>query len=93
LKVSEYINKEVWVETFKVGTVKDMVIDSEEWKVTHLEVELTKEASKELLGAKKSFRNLLAISAAGPPSKCCTSQTRIDLQVSKGQLRIYLRPP
>jgi sporulation protein YlmC with PRC-barrel domain len=93
MKVNELTNKEVYVESFKVGTVKDVVIDPEEWKVTHLEILLTKEAAKELLGAKKSFRNLLAISAVGPASKCCTSQTRVDLQVSKGQLHIYLRPP
>ncbi len=93
MKFSELKNKEVYVETLKVGTVKDVVVDAEEWKVTHLEIQLTKEASKELLGAKKSFRNVLAISAVGPASKCCTSQNRIDVQVSIGQLRIYLRPP
>ena len=93
MKFSEMIEKEVYVETFKVGDVKDVIVDPEEWKVTHLEIELTKEASKELLGGKKSFRNILAISAVGPASKCCTTHTRIDLQVSKGQLHIYLRPP
>ena len=93
MKASELVDKEVFVESFKVGKVKDVHVDGEDWKVTHLEVELTKEASKELLGAKSSFRNVLAISAVGPASKCCTSIGRIDLQVSKGQLRIYLRPP
>jgi sporulation protein YlmC with PRC-barrel domain len=93
MKFSELINKEIYVETLKVGTVKNVIVDAEEWKVTHLEIQLTKEASKELLGAKKSFRNILAISAVGPASKCCTLQNRVDLQVSKGQLRIYLRPP
>lgn len=93
MKYSELINKEIYVENLKVGTIKDIVLDAEEWKVTHFEVQLTKEASKELLGAKKSFRNVLAISAVGPASKCCTAQNRVDLQVSKGQLRIYLRPP
>jgi sporulation protein YlmC with PRC-barrel domain len=92
MKASELIDKEVYVENFRVGKVKNVHIDAEEWKVTHLEIELTKEAAKELLGAKSAFRNLLAISAAGPASKCCTSAGRIDLQVSKGQLRIYLRP-
>jgi sporulation protein YlmC with PRC-barrel domain len=93
LKFSEMIEKEVYVENFKVGDVKDVIVDPEEWKVTHLEIKLTKEASKELLGAKKSFNNVLAISAVGPASKCCTSHTRIDLQVSRGQLHVYLRPP
>jgi sporulation protein YlmC with PRC-barrel domain len=93
VKFSEIIDKEVYVENFKIGTVKDAIMDAEEWKMTHLEIELTKEAAKELLGAKSSFRNVLAISAVGPASKCCTSKNRIDLQVSKGQLHIYLRPP
>jgi sporulation protein YlmC with PRC-barrel domain len=93
MKYNELIEREIFVENFKVGKVKDVHLDGEEWKVTHLEVELTKEAAKEFLGANSSFRNLLAISAAGPASKCCTSNNRIDLQVSKGQLRIYLKPP
>jgi len=93
MKMSELVEKEVYVESFKIGKVKDVHIDGEDWKITHLEIELTKEASKELLGAKSSFRNVLAISAVGPASKCCTSIGRIDLQVSKGQLHIYLRPP
>jgi sporulation protein YlmC with PRC-barrel domain len=92
MKASELIDKEVYVENFRVGKVKNVLVDAEEWKVTHLEIELTKEAAKELLGAKSAFRNVLAISAAGPASKCCASAGRIDLQVSKGQLRIYLRP-
>ncbi len=93
MKIDEIVEKEVYVENFKVGKVKDVIIDGEDWKVTHLEIELTKEAAKEVLGAKSAFRNVLAISAVGPASKCCTSMGRIDLQVSKGQLRIYLRPP
>ena len=93
MKTSELIDKEVYVETFKVGKVKDVHVDPEDWRVTHFEVELTKDAAKKLLGAKSSFRNVLAISAVGPASKCCTSRRRIDLQVSKGQLHIYLRPP
>ena len=93
MKISELKNRDVWVENLEVGTIKDVILDDEEWRVTHLEIQLTKEASKELLGAKKSFRNVLAVSAVGSPAKCCTSQTRLDLQVSKGQLHIYLRPP
>jgi sporulation protein YlmC with PRC-barrel domain len=93
MKVSELIDKEVYVESFRIGKVKDVHVDGEDWKVTHLEIDLTKEAAKELLGAKSSFRNVLAISAVGPASKCCTTIGRIDLQVSKGQLHIYLRPP
>jgi hypothetical protein len=89
----ELLYKEVYVENLKVGIITDIVLDPEEWKATHFEIELTKEAAKEVLGAKNSFKNNLAITAVGPASKCCTSKNRIDLQVSKGQLRIYLTPP
>ena len=93
MKYSELIGKEVYCEGLNVGKISDVIIDGEEWKVTHLEIELRKEAAKELLGAKTSFKNLLAISAAGQASKCCMTESGIDLQVSRGQLRIYLRPP
>jgi sporulation protein YlmC with PRC-barrel domain len=92
MKYSELINKEVYCEGLRVGKVTDIIIDGEDWRVTHLEIELRKEAAKELLGARTSFKNILAISAVGPASECCMS-SGIDLQVSRGQLRIYLRPP
>jgi sporulation protein YlmC with PRC-barrel domain len=88
---SELLYKEVYVENLKVGIVTDIVMDAEEWKITHFEVELSKEASKELLGAKGKFLNVLSISAVAPASKW--SNSRVDLQVSKAQLHMYLRPP
>jgi len=91
LKFSELINKKVYVQDYLVGDVKDLYVD-EEWKISHLEVELTKEASKKFLGARMAFRNMLAISALGKWPDCCTND-RINLGVSEGQLNIYLRPP
>ncbi len=93
MKFSELIGKEIFTEGLRIGKIKDVHVDGENWKVTHFEIELTKEAAKELLGVRTSVRNVLAISAVGPASKCCTTEKEIDLQVSKGQLRIYLRPP
>lgn len=89
----ELLYKEVYVENLKVGIITDIILDPEEWKLTHFELELTKEAAKEVLGAKTSFKNNLSVSALGPASQCCTAKNRIDLKVSKGQLRIYLSPP
>jgi len=63
-----------------------------EWEVTHLEIELTKEAAKEILGARTAIRNTLAISALGKGSECCTSRG-IEIEVSKAKLHVYLRPP
>ena len=93
MRYRDLINKEVYCEGLRVGRVTDIIIDGETWKLTHLEIELRKEAAKELLGAKTSFKNLLAISAVGPASVDSITESGIDLQVSRGQLRIYLRPP
>ena len=93
MKVSELIDKEVYCEGLRLGKIKDVHVDGEEWKVTHFEIELRKEAAKELLGVKSAFRNVLSISAVGPASKSLTKNSGIDLQVSRGLLRIYLRPP
>jgi len=94
-KFSELADKDVFVENQKIAKVKDVVIDTDEWKVTHLVLELTKEAAEEILGATpamtRSVLNTLAISALEKGTACCTP-TGIDLKVSKGQLHIYLRP-
>jgi sporulation protein YlmC with PRC-barrel domain len=92
MKISKILNQEVYVEDEKIGQVKDVYVDAENWEVTHLEVQLTKEAAREILGAKVSIRNSLAISALGKGSDCCTDKG-INLEVSKAQLHIYLRPP
>jgi sporulation protein YlmC with PRC-barrel domain len=96
MKFSQLIDKTVFAEgNFIVGKVKDAIIDPEEWKVTHLEVELTKETTEEIIGVKPAFmnlpRNTLAISALQKGDACCTEKG-IELKVVKGQLPIYLRP-
>jgi sporulation protein YlmC with PRC-barrel domain len=93
VKFTELIGKEVYCEGLRIGKITNILIDGEEWKVTHFEIELRKEAAYELVGVKSTFKNLLAISAVGPASKAITKESGIDLQVSRGQLRIYLRPP
>jgi len=93
MKYTELVGKEVFCEGLSIGKITDILIDGEEWKITHFEIELREEAAFELLGVKSSFKNLLAISAVGPASKALTKDSGLDLQVAKGQLRIYLRPP
>ncbi len=88
IKSNVLMGKMIVCEDLEVGKVKELVIDSEQWKVTHLEIELTKEAAEIVLGIRKGgIRNLLAVSAIDG-----VEQT-INLKVSKGQLRIYLIPP
>ena len=93
MKFNELLGKEVFCENMKIGKVINVIVDGEEWKITHFEIELRREAAFELLGVKSTFKNVLAISAVGPASKSLTKDTGIDLQVARGQLRIYLRPP
>ena len=87
--------KPVLVQNEKIGQVRDISIDTAEWKVTHLEIELTKEAAQEFLGVtpgiSKTARNTLAVSALKKGDLCC-DEKGIEIKVSKGQLPIYLRP-
>jgi sporulation protein YlmC with PRC-barrel domain len=80
--------KKVICENLTVGEVKEIIIDPSTWKVTHLEVELSKDAAELALGIRKGgIRNLLAVSAVGKTNKT------VKLKVKKGQLQIYLKPP
>jgi sporulation protein YlmC with PRC-barrel domain len=80
--------KKVICEDMTVGEVKELIIDPSSWKVTHLEVDLTKDAAELAFGARKGgIRNYLAVSAIGKVDKT------IKLKVKKGQLQIYLKPP
>ena len=49
-KFTELVNQEVFVDEERIAKVKDVIIDTNEWKITHLVIELTKEASEEILG-------------------------------------------
>lgn len=88
-------DKDIFIKGFRIGKVKGLIIDPEAWKVTHLEVELSKEASEEVLGIKPAMletpRNKLAISALEKGLACCT-ENGVELKISKGQVGIYLRP-
>ena len=80
--------KKVVCEDMTVGEVKELIIDPSSWKVTHLEVDLTKDAAELAFGARKGgIRNFLAVSAIGKVNKT------VKLKVKKGQLQIYLKPP
>ncbi|UCG37068.1 MAG: hypothetical protein JSV64_01990 [Candidatus Bathyarchaeota archaeon] len=88
MKGEQLIGKRVFCEDLDVGKVKQFIFDSEQWKITHLDLELTKETSELVLGVRKGgIRNLLSVSAIGEVGNT------IKLKVSKGQLRIYLIPP
>ena len=95
MKAGELLNKNVYCEGLNVGKVIDLLVNMEELKITHLELELTKAASEQILGVTPSLfrpaKNTLAISALAEGSACCT-ESGIELKISKGQLSLYLRP-
>ena len=88
----EFIGKDVFALNEKIGEVKELGIDPEDWKITHLEIELTKDIAESVLGAKKGgVRNMLAISALEKGVARWTDKG-LNLKVSKAQLHMYLRP-
>ena len=88
----DFLDKDVFAEDEKIGKVKELGIDPEDWKVSHLEIELTKDIAESVLGAKKGrVRNMLAISALEKGVARWTDKG-LNLKVSKAQLHMYLRP-
>ena len=91
VKLLETVGKIVFAGDFAVGKVTDILFDPCELKITHLELELNNKATKELFGAKKAFKNNLAVSALKEGEQAFSNRG-IELKVSMGQLNIYLRP-
>ena len=92
MKSKMFMDKDVFALDEKIGEVKEIEIDPEEWKVTHLELELTKDTAESVLGAKKGgVHNMLAISALEKGVARWTDRG-LNIKVSKSQLHMYLRP-
>jgi sporulation protein YlmC with PRC-barrel domain len=91
MNFSELREQDVFVDNQKIAKIKDVVIDPEEWKITHLVVELSRNAAEEILGVGKSVLNKIAISALEKGMACCTNKG-VEIRVSMKQLRIYLSP-
>src|SRR4030067_3396476 len=92
MKSREFMDKDVYAEDEKIGKVKEIEIEPEEWKVTHLEIELEKDVAESVLSAKKGgVRNMLAVSALEKGTTRWTDKG-LQLKVSKDQLHMYLRP-
>jgi hypothetical protein len=92
MKSREFMDKDVFALDEIIGTVKELGIDPEEWKVTHLEIELRKDIAESVLGARKGgVRNMLAVSALEKGVARWTEKG-LHLKVSKDQLHMYLRP-
>ena len=88
----ELMDKDLWAIDEKIGKVKDIEIDLDDWRITQLEVELEKDVAESVLGAKKGgVRNMLDISALEKGAIRRTDKGLL-LQIRKDQLHIYLKP-
>ena len=92
MKSREFMGKDVFALDEKIGTVKGIEVDPDEWKITHLEIELRKEIAESVLGANKGgVRNMLAVASLEKGTARWTDNG-LHLKVSKDQLHMYLRP-
>jgi len=92
MRTREFINRSVFALDEKIGTVKGIEVDPEEWKISHLEIELKKDIAESVLGANKGgVRNMLAVSSLEKGTARWTDNG-LHLKVSKDQLHMYLRP-
>ena len=92
MKSKEFMDKDVFALDEKIGTVKGIEVDPDEWKITHFEIELRKEIAESVLGAKKGgVRNMLAV-ASLEKGVARWTDNGLHLKVSKDQLHMYLRP-
>ena len=91
-KSKDILDKELWAVDEKIGKVKDIEIDLDDWRVTQLEVELEKDVAESVLGAKKGgVHNMLDISALEKGTIRRTDKGQL-LQIRKDLLHIYLKP-
>ena len=92
MKGKEFMDQDVFALDEKIGKIKEIEVDQQDWKITHLEVELEKDISESVLGAKKGgVRNMLNVSALEKGAGMLTDNG-LHLKVSKDQLHMYLRP-
>ena len=92
MKSKEFMDKDVFALDEKIGKIKEIEVDPQDYKVTHLEVELDKDVAESVLGAKKGgIRNTLNVSALEKGTGVWTDEG-LHLKVAKDQLHMYLRP-
>lgn len=92
MKSKEFMDKDVYAGDEKIGKVKELGINPENWKVTHLELELTKDTAESVLGAKKGgVRNMLDTSSLESGVARWTDRG-LNIRVPKTELHAYLKP-
>jgi len=88
----EILDKDVWAVDEKIGRVKEIEIDLDDWKVINIEIELEKDVAESVLGVKKGgVRNMLNVLALEKGAVRRTDKGLL-LQIRKDQLHVYLKP-
>jgi hypothetical protein len=86
------MDKDVFALDERIGKIKEIEVDPEDYNVTHLEVELDKDVAESVLGVKKGgVRNMLNVSALEKGTGVWTDNG-LHLKVAKDQLHRYLKP-
>ena len=89
---TDFMDKDVFALDEKIGKIKEIEIDPQDYYVTHLEVELDKDVAEYVLGVKKGgVRNMLNVSALEKGTGVWTDNG-LHLKVAKDKLHMYLRP-
>jgi sporulation protein YlmC with PRC-barrel domain len=92
MKSKDFMDKDVFALDEKIGKIKEIEVDANEWKVTNLEVELDKAVAESVLGAKKGgVHNMLNVSALEKRTGMWMDNG-LHLKVAKDQLHMYLKP-
>ena len=92
MRSKEFLDKDVFALDERIGKIKEIEIDPQEYRMTHLEVELDKNVAESVLGAKKGgVRNMLNVSALERGTGVWTDNG-LHLKVAKDKLHMYLRP-
>jgi sporulation protein YlmC with PRC-barrel domain len=88
----DFMDKDVFALDEKIGKIKEIEVDANEWKVTRLEVELDKAVAESVLGAKKGgVHNMLNLSALEKGTGMWMDNG-LHLKVAKDKLHMYLSP-
>jgi hypothetical protein len=92
MKNTDFMDKDVFALDERIGKIKEIEVDPEDYNVTHLEVELDKDVAESVLGVKKGgVRNMLNVSALEKGTGIWMDNG-LHLKVAKDQLHRYLKP-
>ena len=92
MKSTDFMDKDVFALDERIGKIKEIEVDPQDYNVTHLEVELDKSVAESVLGAKKGgVRNMLNV-AALEKGTGMWMDNGLHLKVAKDKLHMYLSP-